>query len=47
MLTTKKIIKRFHPTLERGGLSRQVIVKNANDKNVPKKNKKQKQLNLK
>lgn len=27
MLTTKKIIKRFHPTLKRGGLSRQEVVK--------------------
>jgi len=28
-------------------VTRVVIVKNANDKNLPKKNKKQKQLNLK
>jgi hypothetical protein len=40
------------PTMEivnalKHSATRVVIVKNANDKNLPKKNKKQKQLNLK
>jgi len=41
-LPTKEIVNAL-----KHSVTRVVIVKNANDKNLPKKNKKQKQLNLK